>query len=120
MVDMNNEDIRKAVACPTESTPLHQPHERCRKCTQDCMVCIPVFDAIRRESQLANSLRHDDAATSYRLWLEMRTAILHTLADLPPYPRTPPAKAPADDYARGWNDCVEEIERRVRELQSAI
>lgn len=120
MVDMNNEDIRRVIACPTESTPLRQPHDRCRHCTQDCMVCSAVFDAIRRENQLANSLRHDDAATHYRLWLEMRAAIVRTLTDLAPHPRTPAPDSPADGYTCGWNDCVEEIERRVRELQSAL
>jgi len=65
----------------------------------------------------ANLWREEDE--NYRLWLQLRIALAQTLDTLPPSPCTA-GPSLNEEFTRGWNQCVRETVRRVRELQKVF
>ena len=107
------------------STPAEAPttapgQARGPECGHDCLTCLSVFEAAQGQVDcLRVDLAHE-ANENYRLWMDVRQAMERTLADLVPSRRTPGGPGFSAEFVRGWNQCVVEIEHRVRELRKVI
>lgn len=101
-------------------TPAPGPcREASPPCGHRCNDCLDVFTGTQSEvERLRAELGHEEQE-NLRLWQELRAAMRQTLSSLAPGGRAA-GPAHSEEFVRGWNQCVREIDRRVRELQKVF
>lgn len=93
---------------------------RRQACRHDCCACVHDFEQTQQTAeQLRVELLHEQAENT-RLWLEAREAIRRILFDLIPQRRISGMPGETEGFHQGWDQCREEMERRVQELVKAI
>lgn len=92
---------------------------RLGSCEHDCGTCVAVFEDTQGEVERLRANLWLEEEENYRLWLQLRGALAQTLENLPPAPCTA-GPAHNEEFTRGWNQCVRETVRRVRELQKVL
>lgn len=88
-------------------------------CAHDCGTCVAVFEDTQGEVERLRASLWREEEENYRLWLQLRAALAQTLDSLAPGPCTA-GPAHTEEFTRGWNQCVRETVRRVRELQKVF
>lgn len=92
---------------------------RLESCEHDCGTCAAVFEDTQGEVERLRANLWLEEDENYRLWQQLRVALTQTLDTLPPASRTA-GPVHDEEFTRGWNRCVRETVRRVRELQKVL